>query len=77
MSDDDAQCFVVGGRRRGRPPLSPGETSERVCVRLPESDYDLVYKMAKANRVSVPELMRQALRHLVSDQRGGVLRYRK
>lgn len=54
-----------------------GELSERVCVRLPESEYDLAYKMAAANRVSVPELMRQAFRHLVADQRGGVLRYPK
>lgn len=74
---DEPQILTFGPTRRGRPPLVRGEPSERVCVRLAESEYDLAYKLASANRVSVPELMRQAFRHLVADQRGGVLRYPK
>lgn len=74
---DEPQILTFGPSRRGRPSLVPGESSERVCVRLPESDYDLAYKMATAQRVSVPELMRRAFRRLVTDERGGVLRYPK
>lgn len=76
MSDDDPQILTFGPRRRGRPTLS-SEPSASVHLRLPESDYDLAYKMAAAQRVSVPELMRQAFRRLVDDERGGVFRYPK
>lgn len=74
---DDPQILIVGGVvRRGRPPLSRHEPSAAINVRLPESDYDLAYKMASAHRVSMPEIMRRAFKHFMSE-RGSVLRHPK
>jgi hypothetical protein len=71
---DDPQILVFG---RGRPPLSRAEPSAAVNVRLPESDYDIAYKMASAQRVSVPEILRRAFKQFIQDERGGVLRHQK
>lgn len=74
---DEITILIVGGSRRGRPPLSRTERSAAINVKLPESDYDVAYKMASEQRVSVPEIMRRALKRLVQDERGSVLRYPK
>jgi hypothetical protein len=76
MSDDEPQILIVGGNRRGRPPLSRTERSAAINVKMPESDYDAVYKMASEQRVSVPEIMRRAFKCFM-DERGGTLRYLK
>lgn len=76
MSDYEPQVLIVGGSRRGRPPLSKREPSSPVCVKMPDSEYDLAYKMAAEERVSVPEILRRAFKHFASE-RGGVLRYTK
>lgn len=77
LNDDDPQILIVGGLRRGRPPLSRHEPSAAVYVRLPESDYDLAYKMASEHRVSVPEIMRRAFNRFIQDERGSVIEISK
>lgn len=49
-------------RRRGRPPLEDGDPSTDVCVKMPARLYDETYHLAAVRRVSVPELIRRALR---------------
>jgi len=50
-------------RRKGRPPLDDTDrTTVHVHVRLPTRQYDAAYSRATAQRVSVPELVRRALR---------------
>lgn len=49
----------MASSRRGRPALREGEPSTSVNVRLPASDYDRVYAQARAERVSVPEVLRR------------------
>ena len=58
--------------KRGRPALSSHEPSTDVCVKMPLSLYDLAYDKASTDRVTVPEVVRRALRQLLSDERGGV-----
>jgi hypothetical protein len=47
--------------RRGRPPLDATDRSTKVCVSMPSRRYDLLYKRASQERVSVPELIRRDL----------------
>jgi hypothetical protein len=50
-------------RRRGRPPLDAVDPrSVNVHVRLPTRQYDAVCRRASAQRVTVPELLRRAVR---------------
>jgi hypothetical protein len=49
-------------RRRGRPPLAVNDPSTDVCVALPASLYDEVYQSHVTHRVSVPEIIRRAIR---------------
>jgi hypothetical protein len=50
-------------RRRGRPPLDTADpTTVQVQVRLPTRQYDRLYARATAQRVTVPELVRRAVR---------------
>jgi hypothetical protein len=47
--------------KRGQPPLDPdGLPSVHVNVRLAAKDYDRVYALARAQRMTVPELLRRA-----------------
>lgn len=60
--------------RPGRPSLdSSGIPSAPVCIKLRASDYDRIHRLAKDQRVSVSEVIRRGLRHLLHDQRGGTL----
>jgi len=56
--------------RRGRPALRNGETSTSVNVRLPDSDYDRIFREARARRCSVPDILR---RSAALNQQAGVL----
>jgi hypothetical protein len=51
----------MGRPRRGRPPLSDGEPSESVHIRLPASLYDRAFAAASQDRISIPELIRRAV----------------
>lgn len=53
--------------KRGRPPLTPGETPTKVQVYVPNADYDRALETARRQGVSVPELLRQGLRRTLSD----------
>ncbi len=48
-------------RKRGRPSVSPRETSTDVHLTMSESLYDRAYAEASKTRVSVPEVIRRAL----------------
>ena len=52
---------INGNSRRGRPPIHPGESSVQVCLRVPESQYDLLDHSARSRRVSIPALIRRRL----------------
>jgi hypothetical protein len=54
----------VEHRKPGRPPLKDGEASTTVTVTLTVSDYDRAYARASRHGVSVPEVLRAALRRL-------------
>jgi hypothetical protein len=49
-------------RRPGRPRLDPDNPTVSVHVRLPAKQYDDASKAARDRRMSVPELVRRALR---------------
>ena len=46
---------------RGRPSIDPAARAVEVCLTLPAKYYDAVYTRARAERVSVPELLRREL----------------
>jgi hypothetical protein len=48
--------------RRGRPALAPDDPSVSVHLRLPSSQYDELYARARAERSSVAEVIREAVR---------------
>jgi hypothetical protein len=50
--------------KRGRPPLTPGDTPARVDVLMPSRDYDRAYQLARREGISVPELLRRGFREL-------------
>jgi hypothetical protein len=56
------------GRRPGRPPLDDNDESVGVHVRLPSREYDAVYEKARRERVTVPEVIRRAVRSLREDE---------
>jgi hypothetical protein len=47
-------------RPNGRPPLSRGDPSVSVHVRVPASRYDAAYARASRAGISVPEYLRRA-----------------
>jgi predicted HicB family RNase H-like nuclease len=56
-------------KKRGRPSVSPGETPAKVQVYVSPSDYDRAAEAARREGLSVPALMRDALRRrLDSDE---------
>ena len=48
-------------RRMGRPPLDPTSPSVELCVTIPSKQYDALYTKAKAEHVSIPEIIRRVL----------------
>lgn len=58
----------------GRPPLDPtGAKPGAVHLKLPAAEFDRIYSLSKQERVSMQKVIRQGLRHLLHDQRGGTL----
>jgi len=48
-------------RRPGNPRLDDDDVSVKVCVSLPGQSYDRLYKQAREQSVSVPEVIRRSL----------------
>lgn len=49
-------------RPPGRPPLDDNDPSVAVIVRMPSRQYDDAYQQAQRDRISVPEVIRRALK---------------
>ena len=49
-------------KRRGRPPLDAGDPSVQVTIALPSKHFDAFCALARRHQVSVPEIIRQAMR---------------
>jgi hypothetical protein len=49
-------------RRPGRPPLDDTDDSVGVHVTMTGRDYDALYARAQRERVTIPELVRQAVK---------------
>ena len=49
-------------RRVGRPPVDPRDTSVNVHLMLESRTYDRAYQLARAMNLTVPELLRRAIR---------------
>ena len=58
---------LIVGRRRGRPRLDPDQSSIRVCLAIPEDQYDLAYQRAGRDRQKVPDVIRTALHRWLSE----------
>jgi hypothetical protein len=52
--------------RRGRPPLDRNDDSVVVSVAMPGRTYDVIYRRAQLERLTVPEVIRRVLRRLTS-----------
>lgn len=53
-------------KRRGRHALDAGDPSTGVCIKLPSKLYDAAYRVATREQISVPEVMRRALKRLLA-----------
>jgi hypothetical protein len=60
----------MNDRRRGRPPLYPGDTPARVHVTVSSGDYDKAYTIARREGVSVAEVLRRGISRAISDDSG-------
>ena len=62
-------------RRPGRPPLDTKSTapSAAVHLKIPASDYDRVYGIARQRRETVQEAIRRSIKRLIRDERGAHL----
>lgn len=47
----------------GRPPIDPRDPSVDCHVSVPSKTYDRLYRVARANRITIPEAMRRLIRH--------------
>lgn len=57
-------------RRIGRPPLDQEGRSTQVTVRVTRSTYDAIYAAARAQRLDVAQVIRDAIQYrLAGDQR--------
>lgn len=52
-------------KRQGRPPLTEGDTTTPVTVRLPSKDFDRVCERASRERVKVQDLLRRGIASIV------------
>jgi hypothetical protein len=60
--------------RPGRPSLDPsGGPTAAVHLKLRVAEYDRLDSLARQKRTSMQDIIRQGLRHLLHDQRGGTL----
>ena len=48
-------------RKPGRPALDPKDASVQICVSVPGRQYDQLYRDAREERTSVPELVRRMM----------------
>jgi hypothetical protein len=56
-------------RKRGRPPLTPGDRPARVEVLVPSQQYDRAYQRAQRAGISIPALLRRGLSRELDDDR--------
>ena len=49
-------------RQPGRPPIDDDDPSVPVNVKMPSKQYDEAFERAQRDRISVPEVIRRALR---------------
>jgi len=54
---------MATGRPTGRLPLDRSDPTEKICLAVTGKDYDRVHQAARSARISVPEVIRRALRH--------------
>jgi len=55
--------------RNGSPPLDRSDPTEKICLAVTGKDYDRLHQAARSARISVPEVIRRALRqHLPPDK---------
>jgi hypothetical protein len=54
--------------KRGRPPLTPGDTPTRIEVLVPSRQYDRAYQRAQRDGISLPALVRRGLRRELADR---------
>jgi hypothetical protein len=59
---------VTEPNRRGRPPLENARSTP-VNVRMTARDYDAAYARAQRDRVSVPEVLRRAMRAAAKEEK--------
>ncbi len=57
-------------RRRGRPPLVPGERSVPLSTALSASMFDALDDLSRRTGENMPSLVRRALHKLLRDERG-------
>lgn len=58
-------------RRPGRPNLdTSGTPSASVCLKLRAADYDRINQLAKEQRTTIQDVIRQRLKTLLRDERG-------
>lgn len=56
---------TVERRKRGRRPLSAGESSEGICVKMPASMYDRLFAKAADSRMSIAEFVRDSIQRRI------------
>jgi len=54
---------------RGRPPLDRSDPSVYVSVAMPGRAFDWIYQRARAERLTVPEIIRRTLRDSANKKR--------
>ena len=58
--EEGVSVMICGGRRRGRPRVTPGD-SLRLSVRIWSEHYDALYKNASAKRMELADYLRAVL----------------
>ena len=53
----------------GRPSLDPNGRAPVVCLALRSSDFDRLDKIAREQRISMQDVIRKGLKHLLRDDR--------
>ena len=63
-------------RKRGRPPLYPGEPIARVQVTVSARQYDELDARGRARGLSVPAMMRRGVSRVLDDERSNSVKKR-